>query len=120
MRSESPSGISVRTLTALDGRNAGRHYVSAGRLMSGEALSDVDRTLLNGHYAAALQTQHMRGLVEALEGGTSTSVAVISLNQRDRGRHAWMAFVRTRRCPFGWWSWMPGAAIRSRWTRAST
>ncbi len=55
-----------------------------GRLAAGEALSDVDRALLNGHYAAALQTQHTRGLVEALEGGPSTSVAVISLNQRDR------------------------------------
>ncbi len=56
------------------------------RLTRGERLSDVDRSLLNAHYAAALSNHHLRGLAHGLNGAdvaqAPLTIAVISLNQR--------------------------------------
>ena len=58
------------------------------RLARGEHLSDVDRALLNAHYAAALSNHHLRGLARGMNGDdvapAPPTIAVISLNQRSQ------------------------------------
>ncbi|MCH8808679.1 MAG: glycosyltransferase [Proteobacteria bacterium] len=58
-------------LTLVEGEFAAHEQaISAleARLESGERLSDDERTALDGHYAAALETHHLRGLCHARDG----------------------------------------------------
>ncbi len=67
------------------------------RLDSGSSLSDVERVLLNAHYKAALDAHHLRGLVDGIDEirgpASEVTVAIISLNHRDR-LHACIESIR--------------------------